>query len=45
LLDGDPAHAGRFVKSEIVEAPELSVTDAAKALGATRPAARVTGRR
>ena len=34
----DPAHPGGFVKSEIVEALELSVTDAAKALGVTRPA-------
>src|SRR3954470_12531796 len=33
-----PAHPGGFVKSEIVEALELSVTDAAKALGVTRPA-------
>ena len=34
----NPAHPGGLVKSEIVEAPELSVTDAAKALGVTRPA-------
>ena len=34
----NPAHPGGFVKSEIVEALELSVTDAAKALGVTRPA-------
>jgi antitoxin HigA-1 len=33
-----PAHPGGFVKSEIVEALELSATDAAKALGVTRPA-------
>jgi len=33
-----PAHPGGFVKSEIIEALELSVTDAAKALGVTRPA-------
>ena len=33
-----PAHPGGFVKSEIVEALELSVTDAAKVLGVTRPA-------
>jgi addiction module HigA family antidote len=33
-----PAHPGGFVKSEIVEALDLSVTDAAKALGVTRPA-------
>ena len=29
----NPAHPGGFVKSEIVEALDLSVTDAAKALG------------
>jgi antitoxin HigA-1 len=34
----NPAHPGGLVKSEIVEALELSVTDAAKALGVTRPA-------
>lgn len=34
----DPAHPGEFVKSEIVEAHGLSVTDAAHALGVTRPA-------
>src|SRR3954463_5628534 len=33
-----PAHSRRFVKSEIVEALDLSVTDAARALGVTRPA-------
>ncbi len=33
----NPAHPGGFIKSEIVEALELSVTDAAKALGVTRP--------
>ena len=33
-----PAHPGGFVKSEIVEALGLSVTDAAQALGVTRPA-------
>lgn len=33
-----PAHPGGFVKSEIVEAHGLSVTDAAQALGVTRPA-------
>lgn len=33
-----PAHPGGFVKSEIIEAYDLSVTDAAKALGVTRPA-------
>jgi antitoxin HigA-1 len=34
----DPAHPGRFVKSEVIDAYGLSVTDAAKALGVTRPA-------
>jgi addiction module HigA family antidote len=34
----NPAHPGGFVKSEIVEALDLSVADAAKALGVTRPA-------
>ena len=34
----NPAHPGGFVKSEIIEAHELSVTDAAKVLGVTRPA-------
>jgi addiction module HigA family antidote len=34
----NPAHPGGFGKSEIIEALELSVTDAAKALGVTRPA-------
>lgn len=34
----NPAHPGGFVKSEIIEAYDLSVTDAAKALGVTRPA-------
>jgi addiction module HigA family antidote len=33
-----PAHPGGFVKSEIIEAVGLTVTDAAKALGVTRPA-------
>lgn len=33
-----PAHPGRFVKMEIIEPLGLSVTDAAKALGVTRPA-------
>ncbi len=33
-----PAHPGGFVKSEIVEALGLSVTDAAEALGVTRSA-------
>ena len=34
----NPAHPGGFVKSEIVEALDLSVTEAARALGVTRPA-------
>ena len=34
----NPAHPGGFVKSEIVEALGLSVTDAAEVLGVTRPA-------
>ena len=33
-----PIHPGGYVKSEIVEANGLSVTDAAQALGVTRPA-------
>lgn len=33
-----PAHPGGFVKSEIIEARGLSVTEAAAALGVTRPA-------
>jgi addiction module HigA family antidote len=33
-----PGHPGAFLKSEILEALDLSVTDAAKALGVTRPA-------
>ncbi len=34
----NPAHPGGFVKSEIIEALELSVTDAARVLGVTRAA-------
>ena len=34
----NPAHPGGFVKSEVVEALGLSVTDAAKVLDVTRPA-------
>jgi addiction module HigA family antidote len=34
----NPAHPGGFVKSEIIEAHGLSVTDAALVLGVTRPA-------
>ena len=33
-----PAHPGGFVKTEIIEPLGLSVTDAAQALGGTRPA-------
>ncbi len=33
-----PPHPGGFVRTEIVEANALSVTDAARALGVTRPA-------
>lgn len=34
----NPAHPGGFIKSEIIEALGLSVTDAAHVLGITRPA-------
>ncbi len=34
----NPAHPGGFVKSEIVEALGLTVTEAARRLGVTRPA-------
>ena len=34
----NPAHPGGFVRSEIVQTLDLSVTDAAKALGVARPA-------
>jgi addiction module HigA family antidote len=34
----NPAHPGGFVKSEIIEALGLSVTDAARVLGVTRAA-------
>ena len=33
-----PAHSGGFVKSEVIEALELSVMGAARALGVTRSA-------
>ncbi|MBZ0165090.1 MAG: HigA family addiction module antidote protein [Notoacmeibacter sp.] len=33
-----PAHPGGFVRHEIIEPLDLSVTDAAKVLGVTRPA-------
>jgi addiction module HigA family antidote len=34
----NPAHPGRFIRTEIVEPFGLSVTEAAKVLGVTRPA-------
>lgn len=34
----NPAHPGGFVKFEIIEALDLTVTEAAKALGVTRAA-------
>lgn len=34
----NPAHPGGFVKSEIIEPLGLSVTEAARVLGVTRPA-------
>ena len=33
-----PSHPGQFIKLEIIKPLGLSVTDAAKALGVTRPA-------
>jgi len=33
-----PAHPGQFIKMEVIEPLGLSVTDAAKVLGVTRPA-------
>ncbi|MGA2259933.1 MAG: HigA family addiction module antitoxin [Acidobacteriota bacterium] len=33
-----PAHPGQFIRMEVIEPLGLSVTDAAKALGVTRPA-------
>ena len=33
-----PAHPGEFVRTEVIEPLALSVTDAAKLLGVTRPA-------
>jgi addiction module HigA family antidote len=33
-----PVHPGRFVKTEIIEPLELTVTEAARVLGVTRPA-------
>jgi addiction module HigA family antidote len=34
----NPSHPGRFLKSEVIEPYGLSVTEAAKVLGVTRPA-------
>ncbi len=34
----NPSHPGAFIKAEIITPLDLSVTDAAKALGVTRPA-------
>ena len=34
----NPAHPGGFLRTEIIEPLQLSVTDAAKVLGVTRPA-------
>jgi addiction module HigA family antidote len=33
-----PAHPGQFIRMEVIEPLELSVTEAAKVLGVTRPA-------
>jgi len=33
----NPVHAGRFLRTEIIEAHGLSVTEAAKVLGVSRP--------
>lgn len=33
-----PSHPGSFIKTEIIEPLELTVTDAARVLGVTRPA-------
>ena len=33
----NPLHPGQFLRTEIIEAHGLSVTDAAKALGVSRP--------
>jgi antitoxin HigA-1 len=33
-----PSHPGQFIRTEIIEPLGLSVTDAAKVLGVTRPA-------
>ena len=33
-----PSHPGQFIRMEVIEPLGLSVTDAAKVLGVTRPA-------
>ena len=33
----NPVHPGRFLRTEIIEAHDLSVTEAAKVLGVSRP--------
>lgn len=33
----NPVHPGRFLRTEIIQAYDLSVTDAAKILGVSRP--------
>jgi addiction module HigA family antidote len=33
----NPVHPGRFLRTEIIEAHDLSVTEAAKILGVSRP--------
>ena len=33
-----PAHPGQFIRMEVIEPLDLSVTQAAKVLGVTRPA-------
>ncbi len=33
-----PSHPGRFIRMEVIEPLDLTVTDAAEALGVTRPA-------
>jgi antitoxin HigA-1 len=38
VQQANPVHPGSFVKAEIIEAHNLSVTDTAKALGVTRAA-------
>ncbi len=46
IRTAQPSHPGRFVRMEVIEPLGLSITDAAKALGVTRPAlsALVNGR-